>query len=321
MSVSIDWGHACRAWWFCVLKDSPWLAQPKFTNARQGEVNWPIADFSNVHLVEIHGKQQARDRLSMTGLQRRQEKFLVLQGSRFVQLLVDQGDPHLIVQADWHGSCSRVWTGQLQSARFCDVLLKFWRFGACHHQPGVWWKIHWHQWHRRIFLGKYADHEIIRLINESFDSYSKRGDHWFNVSEPIQKLQFILKNIDLWSCPLDRTVWKRKWFERYNVTLINRGAKYEHTFGWHSLFWQLVILDVLMIVTAFIAETSPLGSAMWWGFFLVACLFELGIVALLYLNLDDAIKDALWQIGKALRIMRLFILIGLSIRLGSLCPG
>ena len=41
------------------------------------------------------------------------------------------------------------------------------------------------------------------------------------------------------------------------LRLGERGAKF---------FWQLVALDVAMIVTAFIAETSPVDSQRWWHF-------------------------------------------------------
>lgn len=80
-----------------------------------------------------------------------------------------------------------------------------------------------------------------------------------------------------------------------------------------SLFAQLVLLDVAMIVTAFIAETSSTGSPSWWTFFLVACGFELAIVAILYARLGTAIASAPRQIGEALSVMRLFILIGWAV--------
>ncbi|MSR49721.1 MAG: rhodopsin [Planctomycetaceae bacterium] len=80
-----------------------------------------------------------------------------------------------------------------------------------------------------------------------------------------------------------------------------------------KFFLQLVALDVAMIVTAFIAETAPLGGSTWWTFFLIACGFELLIVAVLYLSLGGAIQSAPESIASALRTMRLFILIGWGI--------
>lgn len=57
-------------------------------------------------------------------------------------------------------------------------------------------------------------------------------------------------------------------------------------------FWQLVLLDVAMIVTAFIAETSSVDSPRWWTLFLVSCGFELLIVGVLFLQLGQAIDAA-----------------------------
>jgi bacteriorhodopsin len=89
--------------------------------------------------------------------------------------------------------------------------------------------------------------------------------------------------------------------------LLGLGAKGK------KLFTQLVVLDVFMIVTAYIAEVSAVGSGTWWGFFLVACIAELLIVATLYFQMSDAILDAPHQIAKAVRIMRGFILVGWAI--------
>jgi sensory rhodopsin len=84
----------------------------------------------------------------------------------------------------------------------------------------------------------------------------------------------------------------------------DRGTKF---------FWQLVILDVAMIVTAFIAETSPVDSQKWWTFFLISCAFELLIVGVLYLQLGQAIASAPAPLARALETMRLFVLIGWAI--------
>jgi len=80
-----------------------------------------------------------------------------------------------------------------------------------------------------------------------------------------------------------------------------------------NLFRNLVLLDIGMIVTAFIAETSPVGGGSWWGFFLVACAFELGIVSLLYGSMSDVIKRQPAPIASAIRTMRLFILFGWAV--------
>ena len=88
------------------------------------------------------------------------------------------------------------------------------------------------------------------------------------------------------------------------LRLGDRGARF---------FWQLVALDVAMIVTAFIAETSPVDSQRWWTFFLVSCVFELLIVGVLYTQLGQAIADAPPPLARALSCMRLFVLIGWAI--------
>lgn len=80
-----------------------------------------------------------------------------------------------------------------------------------------------------------------------------------------------------------------------------------------GLMTQLVVLDVIMIVTAFIAETSPLGSGNWWGFFIVACVAELAIVGVLYGQISGAIADSPAPIADAARVMRLFILVGWAV--------
>jgi len=88
------------------------------------------------------------------------------------------------------------------------------------------------------------------------------------------------------------------------LRLGDRGTKF---------FWQLVVLDVAMIVTAFIAETSVVDSQRWWTFFIISCFFELMIVGVLFVSLGKAISEAPAALGKALETMRLFVLIGWAI--------
>ncbi len=88
------------------------------------------------------------------------------------------------------------------------------------------------------------------------------------------------------------------------LRLGDRGAKF---------FWQLVVLDVAMIVTAFIAETSVVDSQRWWTFFIISCCFELLIVGVLYVSLGQAIANAPAPLAQALGTMRLFVLIGWAI--------
>lgn len=80
-----------------------------------------------------------------------------------------------------------------------------------------------------------------------------------------------------------------------------------------KLFTQLVVLDLAMVITAYIAEVSPVGGGTWWTFFLVACAFELLIVAVLYTQISNALLDAPQPIARAVKVMRLFILVGWAI--------
>jgi sensory rhodopsin len=75
----------------------------------------------------------------------------------------------------------------------------------------------------------------------------------------------------------------------------------------------LIILDVAMIITAYIAEVSPVGGGNWWLFFIAACIFEFGIVYVLFVKMKGAIGRAPAPIARSLRIMRGFIGIGWAI--------
>ncbi len=83
--------------------------------------------------------------------------------------------------------------------------------------------------------------------------------------------------------------------------------------GGRRFLLPLIVLDVAMIVTAYIAEVSAIGSTMWWTFFLVACAFELAIVTTLFVTMGSSISAAPAPIAAALRTMRLFILVGWAI--------
>lgn len=79
------------------------------------------------------------------------------------------------------------------------------------------------------------------------------------------------------------------------------------------LLIQLVLLDVVMIVTAYIAEVSTPGSGQWWSFFIIACFAEAGIVGLLYVKMSQVINNAPAPIAQSAKRMRLFVLIGWAI--------
>ncbi len=73
---------------------------------------------------------------------------------------------------------------------------------------------------------------------------------------------------------------------------------------------QLVVLDLIMIVTAYIAEVSDVNSGTWWTFFLVAVVAWAAIIGLLFTGIGGAIEGAAEPIAKGLRQMRLFIAVG-----------
>lgn len=80
-----------------------------------------------------------------------------------------------------------------------------------------------------------------------------------------------------------------------------------------KVYLQLLVLDVAMIVLAFVAEISPVGSRDWWLFFTLSCLCELGILAVLFVSLRDAIYEAPAELAAALQVTRMFVLIGWAV--------
>lgn len=89
--------------------------------------------------------------------------------------------------------------------------------------------------------------------------------------------------------------------------LLNLGKKAS------GIFASLVLLDVGMIVTAYIAEVSSVGGGQWWTFFLIACAFEAGIVGVLYIKMSKTIDEAPGPISQSAKRMRLFVLVGWAI--------
>ena len=83
---------------------------------------------------------------------------------------------------------------------------------------------------------------------------------------------------------------------------IAKGAK--------KFLTPLITLDIAMIVTAYVAEVSPIGGMSWWTFFIAACLFEAGIVFLLFVKMGKSIQESPAPIAKSLKLMRNFIFIG-----------
>ncbi len=77
-----------------------------------------------------------------------------------------------------------------------------------------------------------------------------------------------------------------------------------------SLFRNLTIGSVFMLLFAWIAEESALGSASWWSFYLISCAAWGYIVYVLYTQVSQRIAEAPAAIARSASIMRLFILVG-----------
>lgn len=77
-----------------------------------------------------------------------------------------------------------------------------------------------------------------------------------------------------------------------------------------GLFRSLGIGSVAMLLFAWIAEESTLGSGAWWGFYLVSCLAWAFIVYVLYTQVSGRIAEAPASIARSAKLMRLFILVG-----------
>ncbi|MEM1213231.1 MAG: bacteriorhodopsin [Planctomycetota bacterium] len=77
-----------------------------------------------------------------------------------------------------------------------------------------------------------------------------------------------------------------------------------------GLFWGLGLLSLVMLVTAWIAEVSPIGGASWWGFYLVSCVAWLGIVGMLYTQVTKAAGHMPDAFKSQLNVMKSFIAIG-----------
>ena len=80
-----------------------------------------------------------------------------------------------------------------------------------------------------------------------------------------------------------------------------------------GLFRILVGASLVMLITAWIAEVSPIGGTAWWSFYIVSCLAWFYIVFVLYTKVNDQMKTQPPSIVASLKTIRLFILIGWTI--------
>ena len=74
-----------------------------------------------------------------------------------------------------------------------------------------------------------------------------------------------------------------------------------------GLFWNLGALSLGMLVFAWIAETSPLGGGVWWGFYIVSCIFWVLIVKQLYGQVTSAASHLPEAFQGQLGVMKKFM--------------
>ncbi len=80
-----------------------------------------------------------------------------------------------------------------------------------------------------------------------------------------------------------------------------------------GLFRSLVLASVAMLVLAWIAEVSVIGSPEWWGFYIASCVAWGYIVFVLYTKLNQQMQTQPPSIVASLKTLRLFILVGWTI--------
>ncbi len=89
--------------------------------------------------------------------------------------------------------------------------------------------------------------------------------------------------------------------------LLNLGSKSK------GLFRSLVGAAVVMLVLAWIAEVSVIGSQAWWGFYIASCVAWFYIVFVLYTKLNQQMLTQPPSIVASLKTLRLFVLVGWTI--------
>jgi bacteriorhodopsin len=89
--------------------------------------------------------------------------------------------------------------------------------------------------------------------------------------------------------------------------LLNLGKKGK------GLFRSLVGASVVMLVFAWVAEESVVGSSAWWINYVISCVAWLYIVFILYTKVNEQMKTQPPSIVRSLKTLRLFILVGWTI--------
>ena len=80
-----------------------------------------------------------------------------------------------------------------------------------------------------------------------------------------------------------------------------------------GLFFTLIGAAIVMLVFAWIAEVSPLGSSSWWINYIISCAAWFFIVFVLFTQVNTQMKTQPPSIVRSLRTLRLFILVGWTI--------
>lgn len=80
-----------------------------------------------------------------------------------------------------------------------------------------------------------------------------------------------------------------------------------------GLFKTLVGASIIMLVFAWVAEESPIGGGAWWINYLISCAAWLFIVYVLYTKVTREMQSEPPSIQRALKTLRLFILVGWTI--------
>jgi len=89
--------------------------------------------------------------------------------------------------------------------------------------------------------------------------------------------------------------------------LLNLGSKAK------SLFRILVAASVIMLVFAWIAEVSTIGSVAWWANYAISCVAWFYIVFVLFTKVNQQMVGQPESIVRSLRTLRLYILVGWTI--------
>ena len=77
-----------------------------------------------------------------------------------------------------------------------------------------------------------------------------------------------------------------------------------------ELFKSLLFWSFAMLITAWVAEESAVGSQQWWTWYIVSCGAWAYIVYTLFTKVSEAMKTAPASIQESLKTMRLFVLVG-----------